>query len=199
MNMLRVGLTGGIGSGKSSAARCFSDLGVPIVDADAIARELTGANQPAVKIISEQLGVNVSQADGAMDRALVRKIVFADPERRETLERVLHPLIQAEMAARIEAMTTAYCILEIPLLVEGGEHPLVDRVAVVHAPQTERIRRVSKRSGLSEQEILSIMRNQASDQQRQQVADDIIDNSGSLESLSAQIEILHRFYLAISE
>lgn len=196
--MLRVGLTGGIGSGKSSAARCFSDLGVPVVDADAIARALTAANQPAVKIISEHLGVDVSQADGAMDRALVRKIVFADPAKRETLQRVLHPLIQAEMAAKIAAMISPYCILEIPLLVEGGKHPLVDRIAVVHAPQPVRIQRVNKRSGLSEQEILSIMQSQASDQQRQQVADDIIDNSGSLESLNSQIETLHNFYLAIS-
>ncbi len=197
--MLRVGLTGGIGSGKSSAARCFGDLGVPVLDADATARQLTGPDQPAVKTISARLGVDVSQPDGAMDRAQVRDLVFADPAKREILEQVLHPLIQSTMAAQISAMTSPYCVLEIPLLIEGGgEHPLVDRIAVVDAPRAVRVQRVIARSGLSEQEIVAIMQTQATDAQRQQAADDIIDNSGTVEQLRSRVEALHAVYLRLS-
>jgi len=192
--MLRVGLTGGIGSGKSTAAHCFAELGAPLIDADAIARELTGAGQPAVKTISRSLGENVSTADGSMDRKRVREIVFADAEKRTILEQILHPLIHTEMANRIDRFQGRYCILEIPLLIEGQSHPLVDRIAVVHAPEELRIKRVIKRSGLSEQQIRLIIQAQASDAERKRRADDIIDNSGDLETLEKQIEVLHKLY-----
>jgi len=159
--MLRVGLTGGIGSGKSTAARGFADLGAPLIDADAVARELTGPGQPAVTTISSYLEEDVSAADGSMDRVRVREIVFADPLKRTILEEVLHPLIQAEMAQRIECFKSHYCILEIPLLIEGlvagKAHPLVDRIAVVHAPESIRIKRVQQRSGLTQEQIEAII------------------------------------------
>lgn len=194
--MLRIGLTGGIGSGKSSAARCFQKLGVPVLDADAIARELTGPGQSAVKTISAQLGEDVSDDVGAMDRSRVRDIVFADPDKRRILEQVLHPLIQSAMRAEIASMTSSYCVLEIPLLIEGGEHPLVDRIAVVHAPQSVRIQRVMQRSGLSDEQIRNIIASQATDSERLARADDIIDNSGSLEQLDDRVRELHEAYLA---
>jgi len=200
--MLRVGLTGGIGSGKSTAAQGFADLGVPLIDADAVARELTGPGQPAVSTISGHLKEDVSAADGSMDRVRVREIVFADPAKRSLLEAVLHPLIQAEMAQRIDRFKSRYCILEIPLLIEGlvagKAHPLVDRIAVVHAPESIRIERVRQRSGLNQQQIQAIIDAQASDAQRKAHADDVLDNSGDLNQLTRRVKELHTLYSTLS-
>lgn len=197
--MLRIGLTGGIGSGKSAVSDRFAELGVPVTDADVIAHSLTAPGGGAIEAIANAFGDGVIDADGAMDRDAMRALVFDDPSRREQLESILHPLIRQTMADQIAGFDFAYCILAIPLLVEGGTHPLVDRIVVVDAPIERRIQWIMARSALDEARIRSIMQAQATAQERQAVADDVIDNSGTLEDLRDRVDALHARFLALAK
>ncbi len=200
-----VGLTGGIGSGKSAAGNRFAELGAGVVDTDAIAHALTAPDGAAMRAILEAFGHGIATADGALDRAAMRKRVFADPADRQRLEAILHPMIRAESDRRIAQLATTgvpYLILVVPLLVEsmrdGGRgtnyHERVHRLAVVDcAPETQ-IRRVIERNGLSRSEVERVLAAQATRQQRLDVADDVIDNEGSFSELIAQIDILDRDY-----
>jgi dephospho-CoA kinase len=191
---LIVGLTGGIGSGKSAAADCFARLGVPVVDADVIARELTGPHGA--------FGDAVLAADGSLDRAAMRRLAFADAAGRSRLEGILHPAIRAEADRRCQAAIAAgapYVVLVVPLLVESGDYRRrVGRVAVVTCGNDARIERVMARSGLSRSEVEAIMAAQADDAERLAAADDVIDNSGDLAQLAAQVDRLHAEYLALA-
>lgn len=194
-----VGLTGGIGSGKSAAAEHFARLGVAVVDTDAIAHELTRAGGAAIGAIRAQFGDAVIAPDGAMDRAKMRALVFADPQAKRRLEALLHPMIRAEAERRIAAARTPYVVLVVPLLVEsGGYRARVQRVLVVDCPEALQIERVVARSGLAPAEVEAILRNQASRQARLAAADDVIDNSGDLAALHKQVEKLHERYLALA-
>jgi dephospho-CoA kinase len=199
---LVVGLTGGIGSGKSSAADLFVRRGVPVVDSDVIAHQLTGAGGGAMKAIGEAFGASVVGADGALDRSAMRRLAFADPELRHRLEEILHPMIRTESDRQCrQAMLAgaAYVLEVVPLLVESpGYRERVDRVLVVDADDDARIARVSARSGLSRDDVLRIMSAQASRQVRLAAADDVIRNDGSLQDLADQVEKLHRKYLGLA-
>lgn len=191
-----VGLTGGIGSGKSAAADEFARLGATVVDTDAIAHELTAAGGAAVGEVERLFGKDLIGASGAMDRKAMRQRVFADPAARKALESLLHPLIRDESRRRIGAATGPYVVHVVPLLIESPDYrSRVDRVLVVDAPQELRIARVRARSRLSEDEVRAIMRTQASDAERLAAADDIIDNASTLDALRAQVSALHRKYL----
>lgn len=196
-----VGLTGGIGSGKSAAAECFALRGVPIVDTDAIARELTAPGGAAIEPIRAVFGAAVLTADGALDRAAMRRIAFADPAARKRLEAILHPLIRAESEARLGRLGSAeYAILVVPLLVESGAfRSRVDRVCVVDCPEELQIARVMARSGLTHDEVCLILAAQASRQARLAAADDVIDNSRNLSELDAQVARLHEKYRALAK
>lgn len=194
-----VGLTGGIGSGKSAATEAFARLGAVIVDTDAIAHELTRAGGGAIPAIRRQFGNDFITADGAMDRARMRALVFADRSSKERLEALLHPMIREEAGRRIAAATGPYVVLVVPLLVESaGYRSRVRRVLVVDCPQEIQIERVRLRSNLSADEVLAIVRSQVSREQRVAAADDVIDNSGSLAALQQQVTMLHARYLELA-
>lgn len=193
--MLVIGLTGGIGSGKSTVAGYFKDLGVPVIDADAIARELVEPGRPALAEIAAAFGREILADNGRLDRARLRHVVFADPAARRQLEAVLHPRIRAVMRERMQGLQSPYCVLCIPLLVETGQTEMVDRVLVVDAPEASQRQRLRQRDQLSDDEIDAVLRSQASRQQRLGLADDIIVNDGDFEALRLQVEQLHRGYL----
>lgn len=196
--MLKIGLTGGIGSGKTTVANYFAALGVPVIDADQIARELVSPGRPALQAIVNSFGPAVLDSAGHLDRARLRAMVFgaeARPGQRQLLESILHPLIRAEMQRRAQAMTARYGLLSIPLLVEGGQTDQVERILVVDAPEAMQYQRVRQRDNtLSEAEITAILRAQASRRQRLAVADDVIVNDADLENLRQQVLTLHQFY-----
>ena len=192
-----VGLTGGIGSGKSAAADEFAKLGATVVDTDVISRELTARGGAAVARIRRIFGKEFVRR-GAMDRRRMRAHVFADPAARRALERLLHPMIRAESRRRIAAAPGRYVVHVVPLLVESpGYRRRVDRVLVVDAPEKTRIARVRAR-GLSPQELRRIIRSQASRAERLAAADDVIDNRGARDALRKQVAALHQKYLQFS-
>ncbi len=190
-----VGLTGGIGSGKSAAAEEFGRLGATVVDTDAIAHELTAPGGAALAEIQKLFGGGFIGDNGAMDRRKMREHVFANPAARRTLEGVLHPMIREESEHRIADAAGPYVVHVIPLLVESGQYGRrVDRVLVVDAPEEQQVARVRKR-GLLEDEVRAIIRSQVARSERLKAAHDVIDNSGSLEALRKQVGALHEKYL----
>ncbi len=194
-----VGLTGGIGSGKSTVARAFEARGIAVIDADALAHGLTAPGGAAIPAIRAAFGDALIDASGALDRAAMRQRVFADPGARRRLEAILHPLIRAETDRLARSAHSAYVILMIPLLVESGDpHARCDRVLVVDCPQEEQIRRVMARSGLPKADVEAIMATQVSRASRLAAADDVVDNSGEPARLDSQVENLHRSYLDLA-
>ncbi len=200
MKIFVVGLTGGIGSGKSEVARLFADRGVFVVDTDAVAHELSAAGGAAIEPIRAAFGPGVISPDGALDRAAMRRRVFADPAARRKLESILHPLIRARSQERLAQAQSPYAILVVPLLVESGvDRDRYQRVLVVDCPEALQTARVTSRSGLDPDEVRAIMATQASRAERLSQADDVIDNSGPLEQLKPQVDRLHRSYLPLAE
>jgi dephospho-CoA kinase len=190
-----VGLTGGIGSGKSAAADEFAALGATVVDTDVISRELTDKGGAAVAEVERLFGKDFVAA-GAMDRKRMRDHVFADPAAKRALESLLHPMIREESARRIAAASGPYVVHVVPLLIESPDYrKRVDRVLVVDAPEETQIERVRARSRLSADEVRAIMRTQLSRAERLAAADDVIDNRGSRDALRKQVGALHRKYL----
>jgi dephospho-CoA kinase len=196
--MLVVGLTGGIGSGKSAAAQRFADLGAPVIDTDRIAREIVEPGQPGLRRIEKTFGKEVLDEHGRLRREYLRRIVFHDPARRMQLESLLHPLIRDEALRRIEALDMPYCVVVVPLLVETDFTTLVDRVLVVDTPLTLQIERVANRDGLSEEEIRAILAAQTGREERLAAADDVIVNNRDLKHLERQVDALHEHYLRLA-
>lgn len=196
--MLKIGLTGGIGSGKSTVSRLFAKLNVPIIDADVTAHRLVQPGQPALVEIRRVFGDKIVMPNGQLDRAALRTLVFADPEQKKKLESILHPLIRAELRSEAENRTEPYCILAIPLLFETGMQQWVDRVLVVDCPVEIQIERVKKRDHLEDATIHAIIATQVSRETRTAGADDLIDNSGADSHLAEQVKKLHNLYLSLS-
>jgi dephospho-CoA kinase len=195
-----VGLTGGIGSGKTTVANLFGAQGAGIVDADEISRKLTGPAQPAVAEIGRKFGAQFVAADGSLDRARMRSLVFANPSARKDLEAILHPLVRQESRRQILASTAPYVVVVVPLLVESGApRNRMDRILVVDCSPETQVSRVMERSGLSRSDVLAIIATQASREQRLSEADDIIHNDDGLEMLSAQVNPLHLRYLDLAK
>lgn len=196
--MLRIGLTGGIASGKSTVERLFAAHGVPIIDSDLIAREVVALGTPGLAQVRARFGDEVLLADGSLDRRALRRLVFADPAARRDLEAILHPLIRSSMADRSAAAGGAYQINVIPLLIEGSRRTSVDRVLVVDCPETLQIARVMQRDQVTEPEARAILAAQASREQRLAAADDVIVNDGDVAALQAQVDALHAKYLRLA-
>ncbi len=197
MSIFVVGLTGGIGSGKSAAADGFAAQGIVVVDTDAIAHALTQAGGAALPALVDAFGSDIVGADGAMDRVRMRQLVFADPAARARLEGILHPLIREISDKGCRSADSPYVILAVPLLVESGTYRArCDRIVVVDCPESLQIERVMARNGLSEAEVRAIMATQATRAQRLAVADDVLANDGDRAFLRAQVAELHRKYLA---
>ena len=197
--MLRIGLTGGIGSGKSTVSALFAARGVPVVDADAIAHRLTLPNTSATQQIVRLFGPDIVSDDGGVNRQHLAKRVFANPAERAQLEKILHPLIRAEMQREQEGLLAPYCLLVIPLLIEAGQRDLVDRVLIVDVEEHVQISRAQARDGRSESAIRAILKVQTTRDQRRMTADDIITNNTDLAALKPQIESLHQKYLAMAK
>jgi len=195
---LRIGITGGIGSGKSTVARLFHALGVPIIDTDEIARQLVQPGQPALTRIIQAFGAGILAPSGELDRGALRAIVFAAPEKRRELEQILHPLIRAETAARARSQQEPYCLVVIPLLIETGWRDDVDRILVVDSPLELQLQRVTTRDHAAEADVRAIIDVQCAREARLAAADDVITNDGGLDRLRLQVERLHRRYLALA-
>jgi len=192
-----VGLTGGIGSGKSEVARAFAQLGADIADADAAAHAVTARGESGHAAVVDAFGPDALSATGELDRAWLRKTVFADPNARRRLEALLHPLILARLESEMKDWRGPYGLLVVPLLLESRRLvDRVDRVLVVDCPADEQVRRVMARSGLTAQEVRAIMSTQLSREERLGHADDVIDNGGPLAALAPQVARLHAFYAA---
>ena len=197
--MLTIGLTGGIGSGKSAVADIFSRLGVPVIDADVIAHQLVEPGAEALPEVAAVFGEDVLAPDGSLARQRLAEIVFGDPEKRQRLEAILHPRVRERIRTFKEAnRNQQYIIVVIPLLLESGQRDLVDRVLVVNADEPVRIARVQKRDGRSVAQIQAIIKNQADDAQRRSAADDTLDNNGPIDELQAAVQRLHEQYTAMT-
>ena len=197
--MLKVGLTGGIASGKSLVEREFAALGVPVADADALSRELTARGGAGLKALVEALGPDILGADGGLDRARLRQRLFIEPELRLRVERLLHPLILQGLKARLDAVKAPYTLAVIPLLVEvPAARVLVDRVLLVDCSETLQLTRLMSRDRLDEASARSIMASQATRTERLRAADDILLNEGDPGSLRKYVARLHGFYLELA-
>jgi dephospho-CoA kinase len=195
-----VGLTGGIGSGKSVVAGLFAKLGADVIESDEIAHELTRPGGAAIAPIRAAFGPAAISTDGSLDRGWMRRLVFGDAAARKRLEAILHPLIRTESARRSERSRGRYTILVVPLLVESGvDRSRYARVLVVDCPETRQIERVMQRSGLPEAEVRAIIAAQATREQRLAAADDVVDNGGPPGALEAQVSRLNEKYLTLAE
>lgn len=195
---LVIGLTGGIGSGKTTVANGFSALGVPVIDADQLARELVEPGQPALDEIISTFGSESITAEGRLDRDYMRQRIFSDPARKSRLETILHPKIRQRIRALLADIRAPYCIVVIPLLLEARQTDLVDRILVVDSPEKEQLARVAARDGLSDNAVMAIMKTQADRNTRLAAADDIIINDRTIGSLTGRIQKLHRHYTGIT-
>ncbi|SEQ84884.1 dephospho-CoA kinase [Pseudomonas sp. NFACC02] len=192
-----LGLTGGIGSGKSAAAQCFVDLGIHLVDADNAARWVVEPGRPALAQIAEHFGVGVLQADGTLNRAALRELIFKDPEQRAWLEGLLHPLIREEIKQYLARAQSPYAILVSPLLLETSQHQMVQRVLVIDVPEAVQIERTVLRDKTNEAQVRAILKAQASREERLRRADDVIVNDRDPAWLKNEVERLHHFYLTL--
>lgn len=192
-----LGLTGGIGSGKSAVATHFGNLGVHLVDADHAARWVVEPGRPALAQVTEHFGSDVLQADGQLDRATLRQRIFEHPEERRWLENLLHPLIGEEIVRDLASAQSPYAILVSPLLIESGQHRMTQRVLVVDAPEAVQIQRTMARDKVSEEQVGAILKAQASREKRLEAADDVLVNDRDLEWLQREVERLHAFYLTL--
>jgi len=197
--MLIIGLTGGIGSGKSAVSKLFIELGVPVIDTDLISRQVVEPGQPALQQICRAFGNEILTTNGELDRKKLKNMVFASPAKRKQLEAILHPVIKDEMLRQASLLDTAYCIFAIPLLIEAEQTDLVDRILVIDAPEALRRQRIKQRDQLNDEQINKIFAAQLSRQTRLDHADDIIHNDSDLDRLRTQVIDLSRRYTEIAK
>lgn len=196
--MLRVGLTGGIASGKTTVCNIFSELGVPVIDADQIAHQLVRKGKPVLKQITEKFGNIIIDANGELDRDAIRDIIFNDKNARKILENILHPLIYNEIEKQVSELNAPYCIICIPLLVETCSENKVDRILVIDVPESTQMKRAVLRDDKNTRDVKKIINSQASRDQRLQAADDIIVNDSDISKLRDQISKLNKKYNKLS-
>ncbi len=196
--MFKVGLTGGIGCGKSTVANVFAQFNVPVIDADEIAHSVVAIGQPALKLIVQTFGELSLQADGSLNRAYIRDLVFNDAAQKQKLEAIVHPLVRQAIEQQLALLDAPYCLISIPLLFETNTADRVNRVLVIDCPVETQIERVLKRDGLTMERVQSIIASQVSRAVRIAKADDIIDNTKTNTELAEQVEKLHNLYLSLS-
>ena len=198
MSPFRVGLTGGIASGKTTVANLFAAHGVPVIDTDLIARQVVEPGQPTLAAVIEAFGQHVLGADGRIDRPRMRELVFGDETARRRLEAILHPAIRAEMERQSRAAGGPYQVLVIPLLVEGGRRDHVDHVLIVDVPEATQIERLVRRDGVTHEQAETALRAQASRDARLAFADDVIENTADLKAVEARVAQLHEEFLHLA-
>jgi dephospho-CoA kinase len=192
-----LGLTGGIASGKSAAAQRFAELGVHVVDADQASRWVVEPGRPALAQLVKRYGPGLLQADGSLDRAALRKVIFEDAEERRWVEALLHPLIANEIAESLASATSPYAVFVSPLMVESGQYRITQRLLVVDAPEALRVERTLARDNTSPAQVQAILKAQASREERLRHANDVLVNDRDLAWLRAEVERLHHFYLTL--
>lgn len=197
--MLVIGLTGGIGSGKTAASDYLASKGICVVDADLAARIVVEPGQPALAAIRQRFGDDVIQADGALDRRALREIVFADSNARKDLEAITHPAIGAEIVRQLSASTSPYTLLVSPLLLESSQHKLANRILLIDVPEEIQLRRTATRDKVAEAQVRAIIAAQMSRDEKRRRADDIVINDSDLPSLHQQLDALHETYLKMAE
>ena len=195
---LRIGLTGGIASGKSTVAELFADLGVAVIDTDLIAREVVQPGQPALIEIRNFLGDSVFNDDGTLNRSALRQLIFSNDAARAQLEAILHPLIQEETIQRINAASGSYVVIVVPLLADSPLREHIDRVLVVDCDEVTQIKRLLARDTETEDQARRILAAQASREQRLAIADDLIHNNSTIEAISTQVSAIHDSYIALA-
>lgn len=195
---LVIGITGGIGSGKTAASNAFMALGITVVDADLVAREVVLPGQPALAAISEHFGQHILLPDGNLDRKALREIIFRDPTAKQWLEALLHPLIRQEIVSRLRHSDSPYTLLSSPLLLETDQQTLCNRVLVIDAPESLQLARAIARDSSSADTIKAIMASQLERQQRLAKADDVIINDGDLIALHEAVQAMHKTYLELT-
>jgi len=197
---LRIGLTGGIASGKSTVSQRFAELGVPVIDADVAARAVVLPGTPGLKQVVQRFGAGIVGAHGELDRRMLRDLIFNDPASRRDLDAILHPLIDVEMQQRAAEAGGPYLVLDIPLLVEGaGSRDRVDRILVVDVDEAKQLERVVARDGISMEQARAILGSQASRAARLAAADDVLANAGSVAELHQAVDRLHERYLQLAQ
>lgn len=194
--MLRVGLTGGVASGKTTVANLFAELGAGVIDTDAVAREVVAPGEPGLDAVAAEFGADVLTASGTLDRRALRQIVFAEPARRRALEAILHPLIRARTLERLEELQAPYAVVVVPLLLETGFDSLVDRIAVVDCPRQVQLERLIARDRMELSAAREMLSAQTDRETRLARADDVIDNGGALEPTLRRVRELHAVYSA---
>ncbi|HXP64645.1 MAG TPA: dephospho-CoA kinase [Steroidobacteraceae bacterium] len=196
---LRIGLTGGIASGKSTVTKRFAELGVPVIDADIVSREVVEPRTPGLAQVLQRFGPQVLGESGHLDRKALRDVIFNDSDSRQALDAILHPLIRAEMEKQAAAAKGPYVVMAIPLLIEGGNaHKRVDRVLVIDLDEGLQIQRVQARDGSSPEQARAILASQATRADRLKAADDVISNTGTVADLRQAVDRLHEQYLQLS-
>ncbi|MFC7782160.1 dephospho-CoA kinase [Legionella taurinensis] len=195
--MYCVGLTGNIASGKSSAIRCFKSLGIPVVIADDIAREVTAPGQPALRAIQQHFG-DAMLHQGHLNRSKLRQLIFKQPEERQWLESLLHPLIRRQIEMRVTSFKAPYCVIEIPLLLDRSHYPYLNRILVILSESERLIERVMARDQHTREEALAILAAQPDEAARRAIADDLVINEGSLADFEQKIYDLHEKYLFLA-
>jgi dephospho-CoA kinase len=196
---LRIGLTGGIASGKSTVARRFTEFGVPVIDADAAARAVVAPNTPGLAQVIERFGAGVLAENGELDRRALRDLIFSDPVSRRDLESILHPLIRADMEKCADQAVGPYIVMAIPLLIENGPSDRVDRILVVDVDESVQLRRVMERDGCASEQARAILASQAARSARLAAADDVLPNTGTVSELRQAVDRLHERYLELAE
>ena len=196
---LCIGLTGGIASGKSTVAQRFTELGIPVIDADESSRRVVARGQSGLKAVVDRFGAGVLTAEGELDRRALRDLIFADLQSRRDLEAILHPLIRADMEQRAAAAVGPYLVMAIPLLVEGGTRDRIDRILVVDADEAMQLQRLVARDNVSLEQAKAILAAQADRASRLQAADDVLVNSGTVRELREAVDRLHQQYLRLAE
>lgn len=196
---LIVGLTGGIGSGKSEASKRFAKRGVMVVDADIVAREVVEPGSAPLAQIAAHFGLDILDAAGNLNRSKLREIIFSDPTEKQWLESLLHPIINANIRHQLQNSTSAYSVLTSPILLETQQFQLVDRILVIDTSEQHQLERAGQRDKNNESQIKAIMQTQLSRQERCARATDIIQNHGSIDELDEQVEKLHQLYLELAQ
>ncbi len=199
MAPLTIGLTGGIGSGKSTVCQQFAALGVPIINTDLIARDVVSTGQPALQALQHHFGTIILNSDGSLNRQELRQIIFKDRQQKSYVEELLHPLILQQLQQQLRDITAPYVIIEIPLLIEAGWQSHVDQILVVDLPEELQIERLMMRSELDKNSLEQIISSQISRSERVNHADQLIDNSGNLNEIFQQVSELHQLYLQLAQ
>ena len=191
-------LTGGIASGKTAVSDRFARLGATVIDTDVIARKIVEPGRPALALIKDEFGEEFLDSDGRLDRRRMRDAIFSDAEHKVRLEAILHPLIVKDVMRQIDQLAAPYCILVVPLYAESAHYSWIDRVLVIDVDEETQLARVMARDGIDLEQAQAILNSQADREERLALADDVLDNSGSLDDLDEKVEALHRKYLNLS-